>query len=83
MDESNGRILFVKNLNFDTTEETLQEFFAKKHKVESVTISKKAEKTKNGAPLNMGFGFVTFKSVDHAEKALRSLQVCILLSLFL
>ncbi|KAH0625434.1 hypothetical protein JD844_014949 [Phrynosoma platyrhinos] len=43
-----GCTLFIKNLNFSTTEETLKEVFAKVGAVKNCTVSKKRDKT---APL--------------------------------
>ncbi|XP_061585092.1 probable RNA-binding protein 19 [Cololabis saira] len=69
-----GSTLFIKNLNFNTTEETLQETFTKCGKVKSCTISKK--KDKSGKILSMGYGFVQYQSAEAAQKALRQLQHC-------
>ncbi|XP_069070627.1 probable RNA-binding protein 19 [Pleurodeles waltl] len=70
-----GCTLFIKNLNFTTTEETLQKTFSKVGIVKSCTISKK--KDKSGALLSMGFGFVEYKKPEHAQKAIRQLQHCL------
>ncbi|XP_069353654.1 probable RNA-binding protein 19 isoform X2 [Eulemur rufifrons] len=67
-----GCTLFIKNLNFDTTEETLKKVFSKVGVVKSCSISKK--KNKAGALLSMGFGFVEYRKPEHAEKALKQLQ---------
>ncbi|XP_026200086.1 probable RNA-binding protein 19 [Anabas testudineus] len=69
-----GSTLFIKNLNFTTTEEKLQETFSKCGKVKSCTISKKKDKT--GKVLSMGYGFVQYQTADAAQKALRQLQHC-------
>uniref|UniRef100_A0A3Q3QR76 Probable RNA-binding protein 19 n=1 Tax=Monopterus albus TaxID=43700 RepID=A0A3Q3QR76_MONAL len=69
-----GSTLFIKNLNFSTTEEKLKETFSKCGKVTSCTISKK--KDKSGKLLSMGYGFVQYKTADAAQKALRQLQHC-------
>lgn len=69
-----GSTLFIKNLNFDTTEEKLQETFSKCGKVKSCSISKKRDKT--GKMLSMGYGFVQFQTAEAAQKALRQLQHC-------
>ncbi|KAM6931091.1 putative RNA-binding protein 19 [Xenentodon cancila] len=69
-----GSTLFIKNLNFNTTEERLQETFTKCGKVKSCTISKK--KDKSGKLLSMGYGFVQYQSAEAAQKALRQLQHC-------
>ncbi|XP_059921605.1 probable RNA-binding protein 19 [Gadus macrocephalus] len=69
-----GSTLFVKNLNFSTTEETLQETFAKCGKVTSCTVSKKKDKT--GKMLSMGYGFVQYQKSESAQKAMRLLQHC-------
>uniref|UniRef100_A0A6Q2Y9B3 RRM domain-containing protein n=1 Tax=Esox lucius TaxID=8010 RepID=A0A6Q2Y9B3_ESOLU len=69
-----GSTLFIKNLNFTTTEETLRETFSKCGTVKSCTISQK--KDKSGRLLSMGYGFVTYQTKKAAEKALRQLQHC-------
>ncbi|XP_045441368.1 probable RNA-binding protein 19 isoform X2 [Pipistrellus kuhlii] len=67
-----GCTLFIKNLNFDTTEETLREVFSKAGAVKSCSISRK--KSKAGALLSMGFGFVEYRKPEQAQKALKQLQ---------
>ncbi|XP_037339348.2 probable RNA-binding protein 19 isoform X2 [Pungitius pungitius] len=69
-----GSTLFIKNVNFSTTEEKLQETFSKCGKITSCTISKKKDKT--GKMLSMGYGFVQYQSAEAAQKALRQLQHC-------
>lgn len=69
-----GCTLFIKNLNFTTTEDTLREVFSKSGAVKSCSISKK--KDKQGVLLSMGFGFVEYKKPEQAQKALRQLQHC-------
>ncbi|XP_054853007.1 probable RNA-binding protein 19 [Eublepharis macularius] len=69
-----GCTLFIKNLNFSTTEETLKEVFSKAGAVKSCTISKKKDKA--GTLLSMGFGFVEYKKPEYAQKALKQLQGC-------
>uniref|UniRef100_F7FBF8 Probable RNA-binding protein 19 n=1 Tax=Monodelphis domestica TaxID=13616 RepID=F7FBF8_MONDO len=69
-----GCTLFIKNLNFSTTEETLKEAFSKVGKVKNCSISKK--KNKAGVSLSMGFGFVEYQKPEQAQKALKQLQGC-------
>ncbi|XP_037536377.1 probable RNA-binding protein 19 [Nematolebias whitei] len=69
-----GSTLFIKNLNFSTTEEQLQEAFSKCGNVKSCSISKK--KDKSGKLLSMGYGFVQYQTAESAQKALRQLQHC-------
>uniref|UniRef100_A0AAX7UB07 Probable RNA-binding protein 19 n=1 Tax=Astatotilapia calliptera TaxID=8154 RepID=A0AAX7UB07_ASTCA len=69
-----GSTLFIKNLNFNTTEEKLLETFCKCGKIKSCTISKKKDKT--GKLLSMGYGFVQYQTAEAAQKALRQLQHC-------
>lgn len=71
-----GSTLFIKNINFSTTEEKLQETFSKCGKITSCTISKKKDKT--GKMLSMGYGFVQYHTAEAAQKALRQLQHCTL-----
>lgn len=69
-----GATLFIKNLNFSTTEETLRETFSKCGVVKLCTVSKKKDKT--GKLLSMGYGFVQYKTPEAAQKAMRQLQHC-------
>ncbi|NXX93788.1 RBM19 protein, partial [Centropus bengalensis] len=69
-----GCTLFIKNLNFATTEDTLKETFSKVGAVKSCTVSRKKDKA--GTLLSMGFGFVEYKKPESAQKALRRLQGC-------
>ncbi|NWV21321.1 RBM19 protein, partial [Origma solitaria] len=69
-----GCTLFIKNLNFATTEDTLKETFSKVGALKSCTISKKKDKA--GTLLSMGFGFVEYRKPEGAQKALRRLQGC-------
>ncbi|NWV51221.1 RBM19 protein, partial [Daphoenositta chrysoptera] len=69
-----GCTLFIKNLNFATTEDTLKEAFSRVGALKSCTISKKKDKA--GTLLSMGFGFVEYKKPESAQKALRRLQGC-------
>ncbi|KAG0563042.1 hypothetical protein KC19_9G192500 [Ceratodon purpureus] len=78
-DVDQARSVFVKNLNFSTTEVSLKKHFQQKinqRAVRSVTIKKKQSKT--GKPLSMGFGFVEFDSVDTSRAACQTLQGTIL-----
>ncbi|XP_068419297.1 probable RNA-binding protein 19 isoform X2 [Eschrichtius robustus] len=67
-----GCTLFIKNLHFDTTEETLKGVFSKVGVVKRCSISKK--KNKAGVLLSMGFGFVEYRKPEQAQKALKQLQ---------
>ncbi|KAK7155672.1 hypothetical protein R3I93_010350 [Phoxinus phoxinus] len=69
-----GSTLFVKNINFNTSEETLHETFSKCGVVKSCTISKKRDKA--GKMLSMGYGFVQYKTPKAAQKAMRKMQHC-------
>lgn len=69
-----GSTLFIKNLNFNTSEETLQETFSKCGVVKSCTISKKKDKA--GKLSSLGYGFVQYKTPKAAQKAMRQLQHC-------
>eukprot|EP00804_Cyclotella_cryptica_P003228 CCRYP_010471-RA/>CCRYP_010471-RA protein AED:0.31 eAED:0.31 QI:168/1/1/1/1/1/2/2028/893 len=76
--------IFVKNLNFSTTEEQLNAAFTKAgFNPRAVRIPKKAAPVKkrndvvdSNEPkhLSMGFGFVEFSTEEEAKKAMKSLQ---------
>ncbi|XP_056002350.1 probable RNA-binding protein 19 isoform X2 [Ostrea edulis] len=66
--------LFVKNLNFTTTEEGLREKFKKCGKIRAVSVAKKKDMKNPGKFLSMGYGFVEFRQKESAMKALKELQ---------
>lgn len=73
-----SRSLFVKNLNFRTTDEGLKKHFVdhvKEGKLRSVRIKKHL---KNGKNVSMGFGFLEFDTVDTAIHVCRDLQGTVL-----
>lgn len=86
MDDDEFYSIYVKNLNFRTSEETLKSAFEEKvGRVRSVRIPTKASAVKavrgikpqsDEEPLrqSMGFGFVEFNSKADAKKALSLLQ---------
>ncbi|CAG0886320.1 unnamed protein product [Cyprideis torosa] len=68
-----GTMLFVKNLNFDTTDETLLEHFKAIGPVRSAQVSRR-KSPKSDAVLSNGYGFVQYLKKSSADKALRMLQ---------
>jgi len=75
-EEAEGKVLFVKNLNFDTNEAKLKAIFSSCGKVSEATIAKKKDAKKEGAMLSMGYGFVKFKNTRDADNAIKNLQGC-------
>jgi len=73
-EDAEGKVLFVKNLNFDTNEAKLKAIFSSCGKVSEATIAKKKDPKKDGAMLSMGYGFVKFKNSADADKAIKNLQ---------
>ncbi|CAF0804860.1 unnamed protein product [Brachionus calyciflorus] len=70
-DYEENATLFVKNLNFDTNEESIQKLFSKIGKCKA-TIARKISQNKES--LSMGYGFVKFKKASHANEAIKKLQ---------
>lgn len=66
--------LFVKNLNFTTTQAALKEHFKEYGLIHEVTIAKKKDLKNPGKMLSMGYGFVQFKERRSAKRALKELQ---------
>lgn len=66
--------LFVKNLNFSTTEEGLRQKFKKCGVIRAVSVAKKKDMKNPGKYLSMGYGFVEFQKKEGAMKALKELQ---------
>ncbi|KNC78666.1 hypothetical protein SARC_08914 [Sphaeroforma arctica JP610] len=71
VETSNDRSIFVKNLNFDTTDESLKSLFEKAGSLRSARVAKK---NVNGKSLSMGFGFLEFTTKDGAANCLKTLQ---------
>ncbi|KAJ1889931.1 Multiple RNA-binding domain-containing protein 1, partial [Coemansia sp. IMI 209127] len=69
-----GCVLFVKNLDFGTTEDTLRQLFGGVDGLKSVVIRRKKDPKRPGKWLSMGFGFVEYNSPDAARQALKSFQ---------
>lgn len=63
--------LFVKNLNFETTEDDFRKYFSKIGKVYSATIATK--KSSEGL-LSMGYGFIQYFKSKHAKECLKRMQ---------
>ncbi|KAM7271765.1 hypothetical protein ACFE04_030979 [Oxalis oulophora] len=77
-DKVESRSVFVKNLNFKTSDDGLKEHFnniIKEGKILSVKIKKHLKKEKY---LSMGFGFIEFDSVETATNVCRDLQGTVL-----
>ena len=65
--------LYIKNINFITTDGTLAEHFSKCGKIYSCNVAKKKDR-ETGQMLSMGFGFVTYWLKSSADKAMKELQ---------
>ncbi|CAE6406142.1 unnamed protein product, partial [Rhizoctonia solani] len=69
-----GATLFVKNLAFATTDESLNSAFRALPGFAFARIQTKPDPKRPGARLSMGFGFVGFRSVELAQQALAGMQ---------
>ncbi|KRX11111.1 hypothetical protein PPERSA_05220 [Pseudocohnilembus persalinus] len=65
-----SKILYVKNLNFDTTEKALEKHFSEANVGDLRSV--KIVKTKEG--LSSGYGFIEFKNQESIMKCLKKLQ---------
>ncbi|KAK2872110.1 hypothetical protein FQN49_002553 [Arthroderma sp. PD_2] len=66
--------LFVRNLNFVTTDAGLSDLFRPLDGFISAQVKSRPDPKKPGERLSMGFGFVEFKSRAQAEAALKTLN---------
>jgi multiple RNA-binding domain-containing protein 1 len=73
--------LFVKNVSFDTKEETLVEVFKRIGPIRSLKIPRKRNpkfslKSKSSQPefLSLGYAFVEYEAAEDVQKAIRKLQ---------
>lgn len=67
--EENKKKLFVGGLSYDTTDESLREFFSQAGNVESAAVIKDRMSGRS-----KGFGFVEMASEDEADKAINTLN---------
>ncbi|XP_053983354.1 probable RNA-binding protein 19 [Hylaeus volcanicus] len=70
--------LFVKNINFSTTDQELKKYFGKCGRLHYATIATKKDPKKPGGKLSMGYGFVRYKRKADADRALKVLQMTVL-----
>ena len=69
-----GTTLFVKNLAFSTTPERLDRAFRSLPSFAFARVQMKPDPKNPGSKLSMGYGFVGFKDVEGAKRALKSMQ---------
>ncbi|PON51366.1 Splicing factor-like protein [Trema orientale] len=77
-DRVESRSLFVKNLNFKTSDESLKKHFSNHMKKGSILNVKVKKHVKNGKNVSMGYGFMEFDSMETATNVLKDLQGTIL-----
>ncbi|XP_063225906.1 probable RNA-binding protein 19 [Bacillus rossius redtenbacheri] len=70
--------LFVKNLNFSTTEQAIREHFKNCGSIHSVMIATRKDPNTPGQLLSIGQCFIQFKRQASVEKALKTLQHSVL-----
>lgn len=77
-DRVESRSLFVKNLNFKTSDESLKKHFSNNMKSGSIKSVKVKKHVKNGKNVSMGFGFIEFDSLETATNVCKDLQGSVL-----
>ncbi|KAI5697604.1 hypothetical protein M8J75_013004 [Diaphorina citri] len=66
--------LYIKNLNFNSTEDSIRRHFKKCGPIASVTVARKKDPKSPGQFLSMGYGFVQFYTQESLNQALKVLQ---------
>ncbi|KAG9455284.1 hypothetical protein H6P81_008188 [Aristolochia fimbriata] len=77
-DRVESRSVFVKNLNFKTTDDSLRRHFAENLREGKLCSVKVKKHMKNGKNVSMGFGFLEFDSVETATNVCRDIQGTVL-----
>ncbi|KAJ4846493.1 hypothetical protein Tsubulata_039981 [Turnera subulata] len=77
-DRIESRSLFVKNLNFKTSDESLKKHFSEQIKDGRILSVRIKKHLKNGKNVSMGFGFMEFDSVETATKVCHDYQGTVL-----
>ncbi|ORZ02049.1 hypothetical protein BCR41DRAFT_313562, partial [Lobosporangium transversale] len=73
-----GATLFIKNINFKTTDAGLKKAFANVDGIKSTMIRHKPDPKNPGKTLSMGFGFAEFMSKEKAVNAMKAMNGFIL-----
>lgn len=71
-DDSSNTTIYIKNLNWKTTEAAVRKLFNSVPGLKSITLPKK--KTPSGESLPMGFGFAVYETRAQALRALNQLS---------
>jgi multiple RNA-binding domain-containing protein 1 len=66
--------LFVRNLNFTTTNDKLRDAFSALSGFLSAKVKTKPDPKRSGQTLSMGFGFIEFRSKEDAQAALAAMN---------
>ena len=66
--------LFVRNLNFTTTNDKLRDAFSPLSGFLSAKVKTKPDPKRSGQTLSMGFGFIEFRSKEDAKAALAAMS---------
>lgn len=69
-----GSTLYIKNISFSTTPEKFTNLFKFLPSFSFARIQTKPDSKRPDVRLSMGYGFVGFKDIDSARKALKSMQ---------
>ncbi|KAK4440384.1 putative RNA-binding protein 19 [Sesamum alatum] len=77
-DRIESRSLYVKNLNFKTSDDGVKKHFTEHMKGGKILSVRVKKHVKNGKNVSMGFGFLEFDSVDTAVNVCRDLQGTVL-----
>ncbi|KAL5233247.1 hypothetical protein ACI65C_000657 [Semiaphis heraclei] len=70
--------LFIKNINFNTTEENITKHFESCGKIANVTVARKKDPNHPGQLLSMGYGFIQFYRQKSVNEALKTKQLSML-----
>ncbi|KAG6889270.1 hypothetical protein C0992_005794 [Termitomyces sp. T32_za158] len=73
-DITGGMTLYIKNLAFSTTQERLAQTFRHLPSFAFARVQTKPDPQRPGGRLSMGYGFLGFKDVEGARKALGALR---------
>ncbi|KAK9172302.1 RNA recognition motif domain protein family protein [Cryptosporidium meleagridis] len=76
LDNKNAVHVFVKNLSFDTTNKALENLFSKVEGFRKATITMKTHSDSDGNIIkkSMGYGFLEFKTSEHAKECIKRMQ---------
>ncbi|KAF0987216.1 hypothetical protein HZS_7320 [Henneguya salminicola] len=71
---ASNSVVYVKNINFKTSDKSIEEKFKIVGKIVKVTIARSKSKDNNNIINSLGYGFIEFSTQEEARNAVKTMQ---------